>query len=94
MQIEKIDLSEERKLITYMIVSKRFLTEIAPIIKIQHLETSFAKITAGWILEYYKHYKDSLCHATTWQWYYLKERPVGDVQKSARFHSVQAVRMG
>lgn len=58
MQIEKIDLSEERKLITYMIVSKRFLTEIAPIIKIQHLESPYTKIVGNWILEYYHRYKD------------------------------------
>ncbi len=58
MNRQKIDLSEERKIITYMIVSQRFLREISNVIHINHLESSYAKIVARWLLEYWTNYKD------------------------------------
>ena len=58
MNRQKIDLSEERKIITYMIVSQRFLREISNVIHINHLESSYAKIVARWLLEYWGNYKD------------------------------------
>lgn len=59
MKREKIRLTEERKIITNMIVDTRFLREIMPVIKIEYLESSYAKLLFKWIKEYWNTYKES-----------------------------------
>jgi intein/homing endonuclease len=59
MKIEKIDLSQERQIITMMIVSTQFLNQIIPILKVRLFKSSYAKIVAKWILDYYDEFKQA-----------------------------------
>lgn len=49
----------ERRIITGLIVSKRFLDELAPILKIEHLQSSSAKLLTQWILAFYEKRNDT-----------------------------------
>lgn len=57
MKREKIDLFQERQIIVYMILSDKFLREIAPILKPKYFKTSYAKIVSNWVLEYWSEFK-------------------------------------
>lgn len=49
----------ERKIITGMIVSSKFLKEIESIYKPEYITTGFIKIVANWCMEYYKQYGEA-----------------------------------
>ena len=51
----KIDLSEERKIITHMITSTSFLNRTRNIIKPSLFASSYCRHIATWIMEYYNH---------------------------------------
>lgn len=53
----ELDLSKERKLITALITSDEFCKKIIPLLKPQHLKTSYARLISSWCIEYYEHYK-------------------------------------
>jgi len=53
----KIDLSQEKKILTYMIVSDQFLTNIIPIYKKEYWNGSSAEIVVKWCIDYYKQYE-------------------------------------
>lgn len=57
MELVKVDMNPERKLITNMIVSDSFLREIMPILRIDLLKTGYAREVAGWISEYWERFK-------------------------------------
>ena len=53
----KIDVSQEKKILTYMIVLDQFLTNIIPIFKKEYLNGSGAETIAKWCIDYYKQYE-------------------------------------
>jgi replicative DNA helicase len=50
---EKIDLSEERRILSYMITSTSFLTKVHSIAIPKLFKSSFSRIVSEWIWEYY-----------------------------------------
>lgn len=56
MKRRQIDSTLEQKIITGMVVSSEFLKGIIQAYKPAYLETSFARIVAGWCLDFYKKY--------------------------------------
>jgi len=54
---ETIKLDKERTIITYMVVNDRFLNEIIPVFRTSYLKSSYAKLVANWIIEYWEQYK-------------------------------------
>lgn len=59
MKREKIDLTEERKIIINMITDTKFLREIRPIINHNYFESSYANTVSRWIVEYYDNFKEA-----------------------------------
>ncbi len=59
MKREQVDLSEERKIVSNMILSTDFLREISLLVKASLMRSSYARQVVTWILEYYEHYKES-----------------------------------
>ena len=57
MKRESINLSEERKIITNMILSTDFLREVSTVMKPRLFQSTYAKIVGGWVMEYYTEYK-------------------------------------
>ena len=57
MRRQKLDLSPERQLVTNLIVSDQFLSELAPVIRVQSLQAGYTRQLASWILEYYQQFK-------------------------------------
>jgi hypothetical protein len=57
MKQKKVNLNPERQLVTAMIVSDRFLREIAPVFRITLLKTEYAREVAAWIMEYWEKFK-------------------------------------
>ncbi|OGL47399.1 MAG: hypothetical protein A2W05_01060 [Candidatus Schekmanbacteria bacterium RBG_16_38_10] len=53
----KVDASQEKMILTYMIVSDPFLTNIIPIYKKEYWNGSSAEIVAKWCIDYYKQYE-------------------------------------
>jgi replicative DNA helicase len=56
---QKIDLSEEKKLITNMIVSTEFLSKIHNLVDPKLFETPYARTLSMWILEFYGYAKEA-----------------------------------
>jgi len=69
-----IELSQERKLITYMITSTRFLKEIVPIFRADFLKAGYSRLVAGWIVEYYEQFKEA------------PNKGITDIYRSKRAH--------
>lgn len=59
MKRQKLDLTEERNIITYMITEDRFLREIIPMIHPRYFQSTYARIVSGWVLEYWYKYKEA-----------------------------------
>ena len=59
MKREQLDLSQELKVITGMIVSDQFLKEIFPIVKSKYFQTFYCSQVCEWCLEYFKEFKES-----------------------------------
>lgn len=59
MKRQKLDLTEERNIITYMITEDRFLREIAPMILPRYFQSTYARIVSEWVLEYWHKYKEA-----------------------------------
>jgi replicative DNA helicase len=59
MKTTEVDLSPERLIVTYMIVSERFLKEIAPVFRKNLMKASYARVVADWVLDYWYHFKDA-----------------------------------
>ncbi|MFA5048703.1 MAG: hypothetical protein WC516_06785 [Patescibacteria group bacterium] len=59
MKIEKIDLSQERLIITYMIVSTPFLEGVSKLAKTSLFESKYARFLSEWVLEYWERYKQA-----------------------------------
>lgn len=59
MKRQKLDLTEERNIITYMITEDRFLREIIPMIHARYFQSTYAQIVSGWVLEYWYKYKEA-----------------------------------
>jgi hypothetical protein len=55
---ETVDLSRERNLITLLINNKEFTEAILPILAEKNLESSYSKLLAGWVREYWDTYHD------------------------------------
>jgi hypothetical protein len=55
---EQIDLSRERTLTTLLINNKEFTEAILPILAEKNLESSYSKLLAGWVREYWDTYHD------------------------------------
>lgn len=53
------DTKEERKILTAMIVNKRFLKEILPIYRENSFRTDFGKTISRWCIDFYKQYEDA-----------------------------------
>lgn len=56
---QKIDLSEERRILSYMITSTHFLKKIKDIAKPNLFQSSFSRTVAQWIWEYYDYTKEA-----------------------------------
>ncbi len=59
MKRQKLDLTEERNIITYMITEDRFLREIVPMIHPRYFQSTYAKIVSGWVQEYWFKFKEA-----------------------------------
>lgn len=57
MKRKKLDLSPEKKIITYLITSDEFAKQIMPIFKPMDLKSEYAQIVGSWIKEFYELYK-------------------------------------
>ena len=57
MKREKIEVLDERDIITGLIVSEKFCREIVPCLKPKYLQLDYAQTVASWIIAYYKEYK-------------------------------------
>jgi len=55
----RIDSTVEKRIVTGMIVSKRFLQEVQPLINLDYFENDFTRTVADWALQYFLHYDDS-----------------------------------
>lgn len=56
---QKVDLSEERKVISRMITSTDFLKKIRKSVKHEYFDSSYSQILSRWIIEYYDKFKES-----------------------------------
>ena len=72
MKRQRLDLSEERKLLIYMITSTRFLEEIRRALKLDLLESAYARIVGSWVLEYHEQFGEAPGRAI--QDIYLRKR--------------------
>jgi len=54
-----VDASIENQIITGMITSSKFLSEIRPIFNLEYFQNSFAKVISYWCIDYYDQYKKS-----------------------------------
>ena len=52
----KIKVTPEKELLIGLIVSDRFIQQLAPIIQLEYLQASSSRIIARWCLDYYKQY--------------------------------------
>lgn len=59
MEREKIDLSQERTIITLMIANTEFLNLLAPVTKPKYFKSKYAKTISEWVLEYWEEYKEA-----------------------------------
>ena len=58
MQIQSIDLSRERKLVTLSIMHKTFAERVLPVVNPTILESPYATIVLTWCKDYFDRYKD------------------------------------
>jgi len=54
---EKIDLSQERRILIYMIVSTEFLSHVRGVIRKELFKNSFSRLLFAWITEFFDEYK-------------------------------------
>lgn len=59
MKKRRIDLFQERQIITNMITNTEYLRRIRPIVKSKYFKSVYAKYVSEWILEYYDEFKES-----------------------------------
>ena len=57
MKRKKLDLSPEKKIITYLITSEEFAKQIMPIFKPMELQSEYAQVVGSWIKEFYDQFK-------------------------------------
>lgn len=55
----KVDLSEERRILSYMITSTPFLVEVAQVAESRLFESSYSRSVSGWVLEFYQLTKEA-----------------------------------
>jgi replicative DNA helicase len=55
----RIDSTIEKRILTGMIVSKRFLQEVKPLLNLDYFESDFTRKVAQWSLNYFLHYDDA-----------------------------------
>ena len=53
----KVDVSTEKRIVTGMIVSRQFLHETVPFLKLDYFQNEYLKRVAGWVVQYYKDYE-------------------------------------
>lgn len=58
----RIDSSTEKKILTGMIVSTRYLKDIQPLIDLAYFQNSYAQTVAEWVLEFYDAYEMAPFH--------------------------------
>lgn len=51
---EKLDLSEERRILAALVTSTELLTRLGGVVQARAFETAFARTVAGWVVEYYQ----------------------------------------
>jgi hypothetical protein len=56
---EKIDLSQERKILIYMIVSSQFLKEITPAFQSKYFKSSYSRLVSNWIIDHFNQYQEA-----------------------------------
>jgi len=54
-QRTKIDVSEETRILAYMITSSEFLKSIRPICDTRYFQSQYVSIIARWVIEFYEH---------------------------------------
>lgn len=59
MKREKLNTLSERDILIGLIVSDKFCREVAPVLNPRLLEVEYARIVAGWIIDFYKKFKKS-----------------------------------
>jgi replicative DNA helicase len=52
-------MSQERTIITMMIVSDEFLNQIAPVLKPKYFKSKYTQIVSEWVLEYWNQYRQA-----------------------------------
>lgn len=57
MKAERIEMNQERDLLMRMVTSTEFLRAILPVVKTDYFKSSYARLVAGWVLEYWDQYK-------------------------------------
>lgn len=57
MKLIQLNLSQEKKLITNLIMSNEFCKEIIPLLNINCLASPFSRIVAQWVIEFYEKYE-------------------------------------
>ncbi len=62
MKIQKIDIEQEKEILTNMIVYDTFLKYISPIYKVDLFKNNYSKILAAWCLSYYQKYEKAPRH--------------------------------
>lgn len=55
---KKVEATTEKRIITGMIVDKRFMQEILHMIKLDYFQNSFTKTVAGWCIDFYNAYEE------------------------------------
>lgn len=51
---EKLDLSEERRILAALVTSTELLTRLGAVVQARAFESGFARTVAGWVVEYYQ----------------------------------------
>jgi replicative DNA helicase len=59
MRREQIDLADERRILTNLILSTEFLKRLSIVIKPSLFQASYSRMIVNWIQEYYEHYKEA-----------------------------------
>jgi hypothetical protein len=54
----KVNLDQERGIITNLIVSKEFAQQILPLLQPKYFKTKYAKTVSAWVKEYWDEYED------------------------------------
>jgi len=59
MKRKRIDLFQERQIITYMIINSDFLRRIVPVVKPKYFESIYGRLVSEWVIEYFNEFKEA-----------------------------------